>query len=84
MIPANELKIEEPVISRNALIVLNYLKKHSCHIIMRWNYGIQVYKVVKDGKELSYPRINEDTWCEILHRLYGEGDYQKCMVFRLH
>ncbi len=68
-------------ISSKSMNVLNYLKKHNCSIKMSWSYGIQVYRVVKDGKELSYPRINEDIFCDILKDLKGEGDYQKGMIY---
>jgi hypothetical protein len=58
--------------------VLHYLKKHNCNLIMKWSYGIQQYRVYKEGKELNYPRVNEDIYCEIRNELqiisgYGSG-----------
>lgn len=70
-------------LSKRATIVLNYLKKHNAKIVMKWNCGIQIYKVLKDYKEVNYPRINEDIWCEVSDLFYEEGDYQIKMLYSL-
>ncbi len=71
-------------VSSSALRVINYIKKHNCRIRMRWYCGIQVHKVWKDDKELSYPHINEDIWCEISEYFKQDGDYQHTHFYDLH
>lgn len=63
--------------------VLNYLKKHNCNLIKKWNYGIQQYRVYKDGKELNYPRVNEDVYCEIRSEIQIISGYGSGMMFSL-
>lgn len=78
------LKAEGRELSKKSILVLNYLKKHESKLKLRWMYGIQVYKVVKGKKELSYPVVNEDTFCEILKFLEEHsGEYAKTLFYKL-
>ena len=71
-------------LSKGAKLVLNYLKKNDLNVQMRWSYGIQVHRVIKDGKELSYPRINEDISCEISPYLEAiAGTHQTGLTYKL-
>lgn len=76
--------LQQANVSSSALRVLNYVKKHNCRIRMRWYCGIQVHKVWKADKELSYPHINEDIWCEISKYFKRNGDYQHTHFYDLH
>lgn len=76
--------LQQDNFSHNALRVLNYVKKHNSRIRARWYCGISIYRVWKDEKELSYPTINEETWCEISHLFKQYGDYQQTHFYNLH
>jgi hypothetical protein len=71
-------------LTKSASLVLNYIKKHNCCIRMRWSYGIQIHRVWKDEKELAYPFINEDTWCEISDYFERDGDYQQTHFYYIN
>lgn len=71
-------------ISSDSLRVLNYVKKYNCRIRMRWYCGAQVHKVWKDNRELSYPHLNEEIWCEISKHFMRDGDYQHTHFYDLN
>lgn len=70
-------------VSTMSLRVLNYVKKHNCRIRMRWYCGIQVHRVWKDDKELSYPHINEEIWFEISKFFKQYGYYSRTHFYNL-
>ena len=56
--------------------VIKYIKKYNCQIIKKWRYGIPQFRILKEGNEKSYPHINEEIFCNILHQLEKVSDYE--------
>lgn len=67
----------EKVFSEGSLKIVKYLKKNNCYICLKWYCGLPIYKVCKNNKECNYPKINEETFCEIFDLLEQYGDYQQ-------
>jgi hypothetical protein len=71
-------------LSKNAKLVINYMKKHNCNIIMKWSYGVQIHRILKNNSEKRYPRINEETYCEIRKYINPDSDdYQNGLTYSL-
>jgi hypothetical protein len=68
---------------KDGILVLNYIKKHKCRIRLRWYCSVRVCRVWKDDRELLYPRLNEDIWCEISAYFDREGNYQHTHFYTL-